>query len=128
MDKLIALLLLWWPLLVSGHSWYPAAVQADGMTQQYQPLAKANKIWRICALLPHGKDHYWWGVAWGLSEEASRLGVMLGIYEAGGYDQPDKQRLQLQQCRKRRTPILSPPLLPMVLVRNCNSWQPQEFR
>ena len=82
--------------------WFPVSVAADGKAQQYQPLVKANTLWRICALLPHGKDHYWWGVAWGLSEEASRLGVMLGIYEAGGYDQPDKQRLQLQQCRQKK--------------------------
>lgn len=79
---------------VKADDWFRVAVQADGVSQQYEPLPKASKIWRICALLPHGKDHYWWGVAWGLSEEASRLGVMLGIYEAGGYDQPEKQRLQ----------------------------------
>jgi protein TorT len=102
MCKLIAVLLLCWPLFVSGRSWFPVTVLADGVSQQYQPLVKADKVWRICALLPHGKDHYWWGVAWGLSEEATRLGVMLGIYEAGGYDQPDKQRAQLQQCRQKK--------------------------
>ena len=102
MNKLLAVLLFYWPLLACGQSWFPVTVLADGVIQQYQPLPKANKIWRICALLPHGKDHYWWGVAWGLSEEASRLGVMLGIYEAGGYDQLDKQRAQLQQCRQKK--------------------------
>lgn len=82
--------------------WFPVTVHADGKVMQYQPLVKANSQWRICALLPHGKDHYWWGVAWGLSEEANRQGVMLGIYEAGGYDQPDKQRQQLNQCREKK--------------------------
>ena len=101
MCKLIVVLLCW-PLLAFGQHWFPVPVLADGVSQQYQPLAKADKIWRICALLPHGKDHYWWGVAWGLSEEATRLGVMLGIYEAGGYDHPDKQRAQLQQCRQKK--------------------------
>jgi protein TorT len=99
---LMAILALGGAFFASGNSWFPVMVQADGVAQPYQPLANANKIWRICALLPHGKDHYWWGVAWGLSEEASRLGVMLGIYEAGGYDQPDKQRLQLKQCRQKK--------------------------
>lgn len=102
MRKLCAALALCGSLTANGDNWFPVLVQADGVAQQYQPLPKANKIWRICALLPHGKDHYWWGVAWGLSEEASRLGVMLGIYEAGGYDQPDKQRAQLQQCRQKK--------------------------
>ena len=59
-------------------------VLADGVSQQYQPLSQAAKPWRVCALLPHGKDRYWWGVAWGLDEEAARQGVRLGIYEAGG--------------------------------------------
>jgi len=101
MSKLM-LLLFSLPWLTCAADWFPVTVKADGELRQYQPLSNANKIWRICALLPHGKDHYWWGVAWGLSEEASRLGVMLGIYEAGGYDQPDKQRAQLQQCRQKK--------------------------
>lgn len=89
-------------LPVLAQNWFPLTVIADGKTQQYQPLPRANKQWRICALLPHGKDHYWWGVAWGLSEEASRQGVMLGIYEAGGYENAQKQRAQLQQCTQKK--------------------------
>lgn len=68
-----------WLLLLSGLSapvlaaeWFPAAVQADGQAVQYQPQAQAAQPWRICALLPHGKDRYWWGVAWGLDGEADR--------------------------------------------------------
>lgn len=78
--------------------WYPVAVQADGQPLDYQPLARAEHPWRICALLPHGKDRYWWGVAWGLDGEAVRQGVRLGIYEAGGYENSQVQVAQLQAC------------------------------
>ncbi|MBD9482931.1 TMAO reductase system periplasmic protein TorT [Pseudomonas sp. PDM14] len=95
-----------WLLLLSGLSapvlaaeWFPAAVQADGQAVQYQPQAQAAQPWRICALLPHGKDRYWWGVAWGLDGEADRQGVKLGIYEAGGYENPQVQLEQLRHCR-----------------------------
>ncbi|MEN8618347.1 TMAO reductase system periplasmic protein TorT [Shewanella baltica] len=79
-------------------AWYPADVIADGQKPLYTPLAKANQAWRICALLPHGKDQYWWGVAFGLSQEAERQGVTLGIYDAGGYDKIEQQRQQLHDC------------------------------
>lgn len=49
-------------------------------------------------MLPHGKDHYWWGVSWGLAEEAKRQGAHLGIYEAGGYENLPRQRRQLLDC------------------------------
>ncbi|RRJ23264.1 TMAO reductase system periplasmic protein TorT [Rheinheimera mesophila] len=65
---------------------------------QYQPLQKVTQVWRLCALLPHGKDHYWWGVSWGLAEEAKRQGAHLGIYEAGGYENLPRQRRQLLDC------------------------------
>jgi protein TorT len=99
---LIYLACAWQIAPVQAQNWFPVTVIADGKTQQYQPLLKAKKQWRLCALLPHGKDHYWWGVAWGLSEEAARQGVMLGIYEAGGYENADKQRAQLQLCRQKK--------------------------
>ena len=67
-------------------------VFADGKARDYVPLAHASRPWRICTLLPHGIDRYWWGVAWGLDEEARRQGVQLGIYEAGGYQFPAMQR------------------------------------
>lgn len=81
--------------------WYPVDVLADGRLQQYQPLTRAAQPWRICALLPHGKDRYWWGVAWGLDQEAARQGVKLGIYEAGGYENRQAQITQLQACREQ---------------------------
>lgn len=85
---------------LAAAEWYPVAVQADGAALQYQPQARAAKPWRICMLLPHGKDRYWWGVAWGADEEATRQGVRLGIYEAGGYENPQVQVQQLQNCRR----------------------------
>ena len=93
--------LLWLCLLTSlaRADWYPLAVRADGELVQYSPLAQASQPWRICALLPHGKDRYWWGVAWGLDGEARRQGVQLGIYEAGGYENGAQQVTQLQNCR-----------------------------
>ncbi|MFC5695031.1 TMAO reductase system periplasmic protein TorT [Pseudomonas sp. GCM10022186] len=78
--------------------WYPQQVEVDGREASYRPLERASKPWRICALLPHGMDRYWWGVAWGLDEEAQRQGVQLGVYEAGGYQYPDMQRAQLTRC------------------------------
>lgn len=72
----------------------------DGKAGVYQAPDKAMRPWRICALLPHGKDHYWWGVAWGLSQEAERLGVEIGIYNAGGYDKLAEQKQQLKHCHR----------------------------
>ncbi|MFP6864027.1 TMAO reductase system periplasmic protein TorT [Pseudomonas sp.] len=101
--RAIYLTLCW--ICMSGQAlatdWYPVDVLADGVSQQYQPLPNAAKPWRICALLPHGKDRYWWGVAWGLDEEATRQGVRLGIYEARGYENPQVQAQQLQNCQQR---------------------------
>lgn len=78
--------------------WYPVKVVSDGRAGSYQPLARAGQAWRICALLPHARDKYFWGVSWGLTQEAERLGVKLGIYQAGGYDYLPVQRKQFQDC------------------------------
>ncbi|MBM7062299.1 TMAO reductase system periplasmic protein TorT [Pseudomonas sp. UL073] len=80
--------------------WYPVPLEVDGQLRPYQPLANASQPWRVCALLPQGKDRYWWGVAWGLAEEAKRQGVQLGIYEAGGYQYANMQQAQLARCRQ----------------------------
>jgi protein TorT len=91
---------VWMSGLSLAAEWYPVAVHANGVEQQYQPLSRAVQPWRVCALLPHGKDRYWWGVAWGLDEEATRQGVRLGIYEAGGYENPQTQLKQLLNCQQ----------------------------
>lgn len=82
--------------------WYPLPTIADGKPLSYQPLTSTSKVWRLCALLPHGKDRFWWGVAWGLAEEAKRLDVKLGIYQAGGYENLVVQRQQFARCRERK--------------------------
>lgn len=92
--------------LWAEQNWFPVDVQADGKKLQYQPLQKVSKAWRLCALLPHGKDHYWWGVSWGLAEEAKRQGVQLGIYEAGGYENLPRQRQQLLDCLRNKADAL----------------------
>jgi protein TorT len=96
---------MYWPTLlyfscaaaVAG-DWYPASTVQDGRPAPYSPLAHAVKPWRVCALLPHGRDKYWWGVAWGLHSEAQRMGVKLGIYQAGGYEFRDVQLKQFADC------------------------------
>lgn len=87
---------------VAAADWYPVAAVIDGKTAAYQPLAKAARPWRVCALLPHGKDKYWWGVSWGLAEEARRQGIKLGIYQAGGYEHLPVQVQQLRSCLRRK--------------------------
>ena len=94
-------LTLWFSLACQSllaAEWFPYPVRADGRMLDYRPLPAASQPWRICALLPHGKDRYWWGVAWGLDQEARRLGVRLGIYEAGGYEHADLQVEQFGHC------------------------------
>ncbi|QYJ75824.1 TMAO reductase system periplasmic protein TorT [Shewanella sp. FJAT-52076] len=94
---LLLLSLIAFPVLAEG----PALeMNVDGKAGLFQAPDKATRPWRICALLPHGKDHYWWGVAWGLSQEAARLGVEIGIYDAGGYDKLAEQKRQLKHCHR----------------------------
>jgi TMAO reductase system protein TorT len=93
-------------LAVAEADWFPVDVNADGKPLAYQPIQHTSKAWRLCALLPHGKDHYWWGVSWGLTEEAKRQRVELGIYEAGGYEHLARQRQQLQDCIRNKADAL----------------------
>ncbi|WP_031479211.1 TMAO reductase system periplasmic protein TorT [Maridesulfovibrio frigidus] len=67
-------------------------------TATYTPLQKAEKKWRIFAFIPHLKDSYWLSANYGLISEAKRLGINLVIYEAGGYEHLDTQRVQIQKC------------------------------
>jgi protein TorT len=53
--------------------------------------------------IPHLKDAYWLGVNFGLVDEARRLGISLTISEAGGYNQLDVQRQQVQAALADRT-------------------------
>ena len=91
--------------LKAGEAWFPLAVDVwtppfneamQRQSQQYTPLEKASKPWRIRVFIPHLKDAYWLGVNFGLIDEARRLGISLTIAEAGGYDQLDVQRRQIE--------------------------------
>ncbi len=71
----------------------------DGKEQRWTLLpAASNKAWRICALLPNGRDRYWWGVSWGLAEEAKRQGLQMGIYHANSYADLPMQKKQWADC------------------------------
>lgn len=87
---------------VAMAEWFPVPVTLDGKPGMYSPLPRSAKPWRICALLPHARDKYWWGVSWGLMEEAERLGIRIGIYQAGGYEFLETQRSQFASCIAQR--------------------------
>jgi protein TorT len=95
----------------AGEAWYPLEVDVwsppfnearQRQKQMYTPLEKAAKPWRIRVFIPHLKDAYWLGVNFGLIDEARRLGISLTISEAGGYDQLDVQRRQVQAALAER--------------------------
>lgn len=108
-DMLQGALMRWLFLLLSllaanvlAAQWFSDPVRIDGRLSVYQPLVTVDQPWRICVLIPNAKDRYWWGVAWGLEQDARRLGVQLGVYEAGGYDHPDVQVRQFDHCVAKR--------------------------
>lgn len=82
--------------------WFPLPATLDGKPGTYVPLQKAASPWRVCVLLPHARDKYWWGVSWGLMQEADRLGIRIGIYQAGGYEFLSVQRSQFASCIAQR--------------------------
>ncbi len=95
------------PAVQAEKTWYPVDVdvwnppfndQRQREQKLYTPLGKAQKKWRIRVFIPHLKDDYWLGVNYGLINEARRLGVSLSIFEAGGYDQLDVQRRQIENA------------------------------
>ncbi len=92
-------------------AWYPVEVdvwnppfndQRQREQKLYTPLEKAQKKWRIRVFIPHLKDDYWLGVNYGLIDEARRLGISLSIYEAGGYEQLEVQRRQIEESLKEK--------------------------
>jgi len=93
------------PTVQAEKAWYPVEVdvwtppfndQRQREQKLYTPLDKAQKKWRIRVFIPHLKDDYWLGVNYGLIHEARRLEVSLSIFEAGGYDQLEVQRRQIE--------------------------------
>jgi protein TorT len=96
----------------AGKAWYPVEVdvweppfnaEQQRTRQQYIPLDKASRRWNICVSIPHLKDAYWVAVNYGLIAEARRLEVGLSLFEAGGYEQLDVQREQIEDCLAKDT-------------------------
>ena len=92
---------------VQADDWFPYPVEvwdppfdmsSPRTTIEYQPLEKASKHWEVCVSFPHMKDAYWLGVDYGVSEEASRLGVNMQLVEAGGYTELNTQISQIEDC------------------------------
>ncbi|WP_420919491.1 TMAO reductase system periplasmic protein TorT [Vibrio pectenicida] len=54
---------------------------------------------KLCVLYPHLKDSYWLSVNYGMVNEATKLGVELKVFEAGGYPNKQKQQKQIENCR-----------------------------
>jgi protein TorT len=91
----------WYPLEVDV--WNPPFNEEHQREQKvYTPLDRAQKKWRVRVFIPHLKDAYWLGVNYGLIDEARRLGISLAIYEAGGYNQLEVQRLQIEESLKEK--------------------------
>lgn len=91
----------------AADSWYPFPVEvreppfaadAQRLARDYVPLERASRKWRICVSLPHLKDAYWLAVDYGLTAEATRLGVAMDVFEAGGYDNLARQIEQIRAC------------------------------
>jgi protein TorT len=82
--------------------WFPVNATLDGKPGRYEALPRAAKPWRVCVLLPHARDRYWWAVSWGIAQEAERLGIQVGIYQAGGYEFLAQQRRQFADCLARQ--------------------------
>lgn len=98
-------------IVLAEKAWYPLDVdvwnppfndQRKRDQKRYTPLRKAQEKWRVRVFIPHLKDSYWLGVNYGLIDEARRLGIRLAIYEAGGYDQLEIQRRQIEDSLKEK--------------------------
>jgi protein TorT len=97
LKAIVLCLVLWPPSLAADEGGIVEAV-VDGKLQTYSFLESASKRWRLCALLPQAKDHFFWDVAWGVVEQARRENVDVGAYQAGGYENLEVQRRQIQTC------------------------------
>src|SRR5690606_14606390 len=83
-----------------AHKWLPFEVvdREGGQVVSYTPLEKASKKWHVCILFPHVTDIAWVSAAYGVIEEARRLGVKATLLEAGGYTGLVKQVAQDDDC------------------------------
>ncbi|MFT4218981.1 MAG: TMAO reductase system periplasmic protein TorT [Microbacterium sp.] len=76
--------------------------QHDGSVEEdtYEPIPvdEVTEPWKVCVLFPHVKDPYWLATNYGTLVEAQRDGLEYQLYEAGGYDNLDKQVTQMEDC------------------------------
>jgi periplasmic protein TorT len=109
-SSVIIATLLALPVAMAEDAWYPVQIDVwsppfntahQHELQQYIPPGQASRPWRICASIPHLKDDYWLAVNFGLVNEAKRLGVVLNLYEAGGYENLATQQSQIAECVAR---------------------------
>ncbi|WP_373502093.1 TMAO reductase system periplasmic protein TorT [Aestuariivirga sp.] len=97
-------MVLWGSAALAGERWqldsWDPVFDYGGTAHRisYEPLAKAQRPWKICASYPHLKDSYWLSVNYGMVEHARRLGVRLEVVEAGGYPNLERQKLQIEAC------------------------------
>jgi len=76
----------------------PFNSERQRVRRDYVPLAHASKPWQVCASIPHLKDDYWAAVNFAMIQEATRLGVRLDVFEAGGYEYLQTQKRQITEC------------------------------
>src|SRR5262249_36274390 len=76
----------------------PFNLERQRVRRNYVPLAHATRPWHVCASIPHLKDDYWVAVNFALIQEATRLGVRLDVFEAGGYEYLQTQKRQIAEC------------------------------
>jgi len=86
------------PILLETHA-DPFDYASATRTVEHTPLKAARAHWHLCAIFPHIKDEYWLSVAYGMAEEARRLGVSLSISETGGYRSVEAQARRLDDCK-----------------------------
>ena len=87
----------------AGNAWFPQEVHVDdGKTGsesiRYEPLSTARENWKICVALPQLSDSFWEAIAYGLTDEARRLGVRLQINQSGRYGGEQVQSKQISDC------------------------------
>jgi protein TorT len=76
----------------------PFNSERQRVPRNYVPLTHATRPWHVCVSIPHLKDDYWMAVNFALIQEATRLGVRLDLFEAGGYEYLQTQKRQIAEC------------------------------
>jgi protein TorT len=78
--------------------WDSLDINSSRTRKAYTPLKTSDRDFNICVSFPHMKDTYWLSVDFGISQEIIRLGCTLQLYQAGGYENLDRQIEQIRHC------------------------------